>query len=250
MTSNVYIISCQRNANVFVTNCIESVSQQTVLPQKHIVIDDCSSDNTNEILSNIASHNTCLDVIINVDRKYRLKNIYDAVINLPDDSIVCLLDGDDWFASPDVIEKICEQYEDPGVEYVYTNWQYSHAPIVGISKPIPGAEWDPYESEWITSAMGTFRARWFKSIPVSNFLDRTGQFFKMGTDQAYILPMLHMLKKRDGDYRGAKFINEPLYVYQFIENEKRRRIDSEGNWERETASQSSVLIRERGFLSE
>ena len=242
------VISCQRNANKFSQHCISSVAQQTVLPDSHIFIDDVSDDGTREFLSQIKLDH--LKVILNDERKYRLKNIYDAVNTLDDDAVVFLLDGDDWLAYTNAIERVLKEYEQDHVEYVYTNWQYSHAPIVGISKPIPGSDWDPYSSPWITSAMGTFRARWFKQIPLPNFLDSAGEFFKMGTDQAYILPMLHMLKTRDGDYSGARFMNEPMYVYQFAENEMRRRIDDEGVWERETASSSSQLIRSRGFLGE
>ena len=64
-----------------------------------------------------------------------------------------------------------------------------------------------------------------------------------------IFPSQAYLKARDGDYSGARFMNEPMYVYQFAENEMRRRVDDEGVWERETASSSSQLIRSRGFVS-
>jgi glycosyltransferase involved in cell wall biosynthesis len=245
---NPVVISPQRNANNFVVNCISSVAQQSIVP-RHIIIDDCSSDETAKILSDVASRYSHTEVVLNDDRKYRLENIYDTVQSLCDDDVVLLLDGDDWFGYTNVVEKVLEKYSDQRVEYVYTNWQYSHAPILGISKKIPGSDWEPYSSPWITSAMGTFRARWFKKIPKANFLDENGNFFKMGTDQAYILPMLHMLKERDGDYRGVQFIDEPLYVYQFVENEMRRRIDAEGQWERKTANDSSRLIRSRGFVS-
>jgi len=39
-------------------------------------------------------------------------------------------------------------------------------------------------------------------------------------------------------------------VYQFIENEKRRRVDTEGKWEREEAFNASTYIKKRGFLDE
>jgi glycosyltransferase involved in cell wall biosynthesis len=246
---NPVVVSTQRNANKFAANCISSVAQQTIIP-KHIFIDDCSSDETAKLISGISDDYSHLKITLNDERKYRLENIYDAVYQLDDNDVVLLLDGDDWFGYSDVIEKVLSEYNDEKVEYVYTNWRYSHSPILGISKKIPSNEWDPYTSPWITSAMGTFRAGWFKKIPKSNFLDGDGNFFKMGTDQAYILPMLHMLKKRDGDYSGARFINEPLYVYQFIENEMRRRVDPEGEWERKTACESAKFIRERGFLYE
>ena len=128
---------------------------------------------------------------------------------------------------------------------------YSHNNKLGISKPIPGNDWNAYRDPWITSAMATFKVKTYKSVPKSNFLDENGEYFKMGTDHAYVLPMAHMLKEKHGDYRGVGFIDAPLYVYQFVENEIRRRMHSEeGHWETKTAAESSSFIRRRGFLSD
>jgi len=246
--AELFIISCQRNANRFVVNCVESVAQQTLRPRKHIFVDDVSSDDTLQHLEKLRSQYDYLAVIENRERKYRLRNIYEIVSDLDDESIVCLLDGDDWLAYANVLAEVNNQYEEGGYEYVYTNWQFSHAPILGISKKIPDKDWNPYTSPWITSAMATFKAGLFKSIPKANFLDESGEFFKMGTDQAYVLPMLHILRQRDGNYHSVGFIDHPVYVYQFIENELRKRNDEMGNWERQTASVASEVIRERGFL--
>ena len=46
--NNIYVVSCQRNANKFALNCLESVRVQTIEAKKHFFIDDKSSDNTKE----------------------------------------------------------------------------------------------------------------------------------------------------------------------------------------------------------
>jgi len=253
--NDVYVISCQRNANKHSIHCLESVRQQTVQVKKHFFIDDMSIDNTIEIVNNHLSNPGLERVhfITNERRKYRLKNIDDAIESIDDSSaIVCLLDGDDWLASPMAIEVVRQTYEkNPALEYVYTNWMYSHNNELGISKPIPSDGFDVYRDPWITSAMATFKVGAYKAIPKSNFLDEAGEYFKMGTDHAYVLPLVHMLKEKYGNYKAVGFIDAPLYVYQFIENAMRRRRDSEeGHWETRTAAESSQYIRKRGFIND
>ena len=255
MKSDVYVISCQRNANKFSINCLESVRHQTVRVKSHIFIDDISLDETWDIVEEhiLQVPHAPVELIKNSSRKYRLKNIDDAVTSIDDDdAIVCLLDGDDWLSTERAVEIVQATYhENPILEYVYTNWMYSHNNQSGISRKIPSSSWSAYTDPWITSAMATFKVSAYKAIPKSNFLDHDGEYFKMGTDHAYVLPLTHMLKQKHGDYRAISFIDMPLYVYQFVENAKRRRINSdEGLWETREAAETSAFIRNRGFLSE
>ena len=145
------------------------------------------------------------------------------------------------------MEKIAKEYEDPNVGYVYTNWKYSHNGELGISRKIPGPEWDPYTSEWITSAMSTFRVREFLDIPIENFLRWDYKWFSMGVDQAYALPIIRKIRLRDGDYRNVRFIDEPLYVYQFLENPNKPRDERTMDMTMD-AARSVNFIRDRGYL--
>jgi len=256
MKSNIYVISCAYKANRFAHNCIKSVAEQTVLPVKHFYIDDMSEDGdqTKKAAEDIIFKNNYnhVDLIVNENRKHRLKNINDAIESIDDpEGIVMLLDGDDWFSIKNAIEVIQETYEkNSQLEYVYTNWMYSHNNQLGISRAIPGKEFNGYKDPWITSAMATFKVKTFKNIPKSNFMDWNKEWIKMGTDQAYILPILHMLRERDGHYGSVGFIDYPMYVYQFIENTGRPRSDSFGEYYKDLAHKTSVFIRERGFLNE
>lgn len=254
--NEIYVISCAYKANRFAKNCIESVFAQTRKVKKHIYIDDLSDDEglTSKTATNIVKQHNIdnVDIVINDQRKFRLKNIYDAIQTIDNpEAIVMLLDGDDWFSTKDVVKIIDDTYSNhPHMEYIYTNWMYSHNMQLGISRNIPGNSFDPYKGEWVTSAMATFKVKTFKSIPESNFKDWDGDWIKMGTDQAYILPILHMLKTRDDGYSSVGFINAPLYVYQFLENTGRPRSDSFGEYYRNLAHKTSVFLRDRGFLSE
>ena len=252
--NNLYVISCQRNANIFSKNCLESVALQTKKVKEHIFIDDVSSDETvdhvKDYIKNSDQDN--IRLIANTERKYRLKNIRDAIYSINDpEGIILLLDGDDWFSTVEATNIVYSVYQkNKDLEYVYTNWMFSHDGQLGISRPIPSNEWCAYRDPWITSAMATFKVKTFMGIPESNFLDENNDYFKMGTDHAYVLPITHILKKKYGDYRAVGFINRPLYVYQFVENAKRRRVDEEGKWETNEAHRAATLIRERGFLND
>ena len=256
MKNEVYVISCAYKANRFASNCILSVANQTVLPTKHIYIDDMSDDNnaTSQTAFQVIKSNNYehVELIVNDHRKHRLKNIHDAIEKIQNpEAIIMLLDGDDWFSTDNAIETVAQAYSNHSkLEYVYTNWMYSHNRELGISRHIPSTNFDPYKDEWVTSAMATFKVKTFKRIPKGNFFDWEGSWIKMGTDQAYILPILHMLKERDGDFSSVGFLDFPFYVYQFVENTGRLRSDSFGQYYKDLAHKTSLFIRDRGFVSE
>jgi glycosyltransferase involved in cell wall biosynthesis len=225
------------------------VEFQDVKPKLHYYIDDGSTDDTRKYLSdNLDKFPSNTKVVFSDNRNFKLKNLYDFVQVLNDDDIVCVLDGDDWLYHSGVLSKIVKEYENPNVDYVYTNWLYSHNNEIGISKPIPESSWDPYQGQWITSAMSTFRVRAFNSINKENFLRWDGEWFTMACDQAYVLPILWNLKKRDGDYSAVRFINEPLYVYQFAENPSKLRYGIDNSERAKDAHDSSTFIRQRGYV--
>jgi glycosyltransferase involved in cell wall biosynthesis len=249
----VYVFSASYNSNIYAKHCIESVKAQTVKVNEHYYIDDGSTDNTREVLSHYTKNSDDypnLTVTFTDDRFYKLKNLYEFVQKLNSDDIVCVLDGDDWLASQDAIEKVIKEYDDPSVEYVYTNWQYSHDQTSGISKPIPNLNWDPYDDSWITSAMSTFRVSAFKAICELNFRRWDNEWFTMACDQAYVLPILWHLRERDGDYRAVKFVDEPLYVYQFLQNPSKPRYGKANTDRAGDAAKSAGFIRTRRFCNE
>ena len=245
-----YVFSASYNSNVFAKACIESIAKQSACIDQHYYIDDGSIDNTRDMLRVCsASAYSNLVIKMNDKRGYKLKNLYDFVQTLSDDDVVCVLDGDDWLASPEAIAKVLDVYSDPSVDYVYTNWKYSHNESLGISDHIPNARWDPYKGKWITSALSTFRVRAFNAVPIENYFRWDGKWFTMACDQAYVLPILWHLRERDGDYRAVRFIDEPLYVYQFLQNPSKLRHGQENMERADDAAKSAQFIRARGFVS-
>lgn len=236
---------------------MRSVAAQTRLPFEHFYIDDSSDDNTVEWMSNsyrelepIVNNKYSLKIAANQgfnSRKFKLLNLYEYVLKCDNEDVICVLDGDDWLATTDALEKIANAYSDPSVRYVYTNWKYSHNDSGGISEQIPNSSWDPYKNRWITSAMSTFKVADFRKIPFENFLRWDYKWFSMGCDQAYVLPILHNIRREEGNYDSVKFIDEQLYVYQFAENPNKPRDKNDGGM-RIDAHDSVTFIRSRGYV--
>ena len=249
------VFSPSFNSHKFCINCIDSVASQTKLPDEHFFIDDASNDDTRDWLGkhfnrmqNNANEKYSLNIVTSNSRKWKLLNLYEYVIKCEPDDVICVLDGDDWLADSSVLEKVWNEYQDPEVDYVYTNWKYSHSGEIGISKPIPSSqEWNPYQYPWITSAMSTFRAKQFLDIPIVNFFRWDYKWFTMGCDQAYVLPILKQILAKEDGLRKIKFIDEPLYVYQFTENPNKPRTQNDGGM-RMDAHNSVTFIRSRGYI--
>ena len=118
--SNVYVLSVGRNAGDAVITCMDSVQSQTILPEKHIMVDDISDDNTRQNIDGYVDAHQIIEKRFNKNRKYRLKNIYDNSVDKDDDDIIMLLDNDDWFNNDFAVELVLDEYQkNENLEFVY-----------------------------------------------------------------------------------------------------------------------------------
>jgi glycosyltransferase involved in cell wall biosynthesis len=252
LQTNFYVISCGRNAGRFALKNLNSIHNQNIKPKKHFYIDDASDDSTPSIVNEWLKNNeqNVVHFQQNDIRLYKTHHLYNTIHNINDeDGVVVIVDGDDWLHTPLALQIISNEYEkNPSLEYVYSNWMYSHNKELGLCKPIPNENWNPYKNEWITSHLTTFRVKAYKRINAANFKDANGNFFITANDQACNLSIIASSKLIHGNYDRVKFINLPLYVYQYAENNESIRKGLEGreymNFQHETAQ----FIRKRGFI--
>jgi len=251
---NLYVISCQRNANRFAIKNLNSIHKQTVPATEHYYIDDASDDETQNIVEGWLKLNECNRVtfIKNENRYHKTHHLYNTISSIRDEEgVVVVVDGDDWLHSPLALQIIANEYDvNPDLEYVYSNWMYSHNKEIGISRAIPNNDWDPYRDEWITSHLTTFKVKAYNRVQVLNFKDSNGDFFVTANDQACNLSIIACMKNTYGNYDRIKFIDLPLYVYQYAGSNESIRKGKEGrnymNFQHETAQ----FIRRRGYISE
>ena len=60
--------------------------------------------------------------------------------------------------------------------------------------------------------------------------------------------MLYNIWKRDGNYSSVGFIDEALYVYQFLENKNKPRFNEEGQQRAQFSIQCANFIKQRGYI--
>lgn len=115
----ISIITATFNSASTVRDTLESISTQSYSDIEHIIIDGLSKDNTLEVVSQF-SH--VYKIISEKD-----KGIYDAMnkgINLANGEVVGILNSDDLYIHPRVIERVMERFADPTVDAVYGDLQY------------------------------------------------------------------------------------------------------------------------------
>lgn len=115
----ISIITATYNSAATVRDSLDSVAAQSYQPIEHIIVDGLSADQTLEI---VAQYPHVAKVTSEKD-----KGIYDAMnkgIGMASGEVVGILNSDDFYAHPRVIEKVMKHFEDPRVEAVYGDLQY------------------------------------------------------------------------------------------------------------------------------
>lgn len=208
----IIVITASYNNEAWIKNYFESLKKQTHQDWLVIYIDDCSTDNTFGLLQDQikSAHLESKFVLIrNEERMGHLFNQYHAIHSCDKDSIIFILDGDDWLAHENVFQVINQIYQDENVWLTYGQFFYLHKNKKGFCKPIPEeilANGSIREISWRTSHPRTFYAGLFQLIQIED-LYYEGAFFPKCADVATMFPMIEMASNH------VKFIPEILYIY-------------------------------------
>lgn len=118
MNPSITIITAVYNGASTICDCLQSVSSQTV-PVEHIIIDGASTDNTLEIVREISPH---ARIISEPD-----SGIYDAMnkgIRLATGDIIGILNSDDFYTGPKVLETVINIFADSEIDACYSDLVY------------------------------------------------------------------------------------------------------------------------------
>ena len=97
-TLKVSIITPTYNHEHFISECIESVIEQTYTNWEHIIIDDGSSDNTWNIVTHYASRDNRIKAIRLAHKGiWALGQIYNQGLAVATGQVIAILEGDDWW---------------------------------------------------------------------------------------------------------------------------------------------------------
>lgn len=190
----------------------DSIAQQTYDNWFLIYINDCSTDDTLEIIQQlIAEYQVAhkVHIINNTERKGHLYNQYHAIQPLDPSSIILIIDGDDWLAHNNVFNVINNAYQDPHIWLTYGQFWYLKKNKKGFCKSIPQEVIEKNtirDISWRTSHLRTFYAGLFQAILPEDLMHE-GTFFPKCVDVVTMFAMIEMAGWH------ITFIPEILYIY-------------------------------------
>ena len=198
------------NAEKYLEKCINSIIKQSYKNFQVKIIDDCSTDSSYEIASEICSNYENFQIHKNLRRLGSLNNIYNSLslsITEPSRTIDILVDGDDYLYSGDVLNILYEKYLNTNCLITYGS-HLSSKGVQGKKYPKLIRKFKLYRKYfWYASHLKTFRHDLWLSINEKDLVDQNGQFFSAASDLALMFPMLEMAGNRQ------EFVKEILYVY-------------------------------------
>jgi glycosyltransferase involved in cell wall biosynthesis len=186
--TRVSLITASWNSAATIGDTLDSVAEQTYKNIEHIVVDGGSTDATMAIVADKGGH--CAKVVSEKD-----KGIYDAYnkgLKMVSGDIIGFMNSDDFYHTPDVIEKMVRALEDPAIDAV-------HADMVYVDQQ----DTDKVIRHWRgRECTATNLARGFIPGHPSLFLrrsvyDRVGEFnlkYRLAADYDFMLRTMHVHK--------------------------------------------------------
>lgn len=117
----VSVIMPAYNAERFIVEAINSVINQTITDWELIVIDDCSSDETLEIIRTYSKNDKRIQAVAN-DRNMGVARTRNRGLELACGKYVALLDSDDYWA-PQFLEKMLARAEETKTDITYCSYE-------------------------------------------------------------------------------------------------------------------------------
>ena len=223
------------NASQHVKSLIDSLQSQTNENWEAVFIDDMSNDDSIFMVNHCGGSDKRIRLIKNEEKKWALRNVVETARIYQDDSsvIIANLDADDTLCNNETVDLLLKAYGD-NTDTVWTahKWDING---MNISKELPQGV-NPYQYEWCTSHLKTWRASLLKEVSDDNFKDLSGNWFLRGYDQALYLPLLYLS-------RGKKFLNEVCYLYRINSSSIKTR-----DWNEKIQLDTVRLVRARGYL--
>ena len=201
----IKVVSCFWNAEKYIGKCVESLQMQKFKDFKVYFIDDMSTDNSVSKIKKLIDGDIRFELIINKEKKFKLRNLDELIRTFDDDDVVIELDGDDWLYLPTVLDEIDKTYQDSSVWITNGSFMYSNGSRGFSTKCVPLTI---RKDAFRFSHLRTWKSFLWKNIPIENFKETNGEYFKSGADVAYTFPLLELAGEAN-----YKFLPNVFYVY-------------------------------------
>jgi glycosyltransferase involved in cell wall biosynthesis len=204
------------NTEHWIARCLQTIQLQTHSDFECIVFDDASTDRTGLVIDRYfeANPDSRFRVVHNTKNVKALANIVEGFRQLESkkdpESVLMVIDGDDFLFSEYVLEIVAHAYEQTGALLTYGN--HVHHPTGGKSncEPLPQeviANRSFRKYKFVTSHLRTFKSKLWNTIQDEDLRDEDGSYYGSGWDVAFMMPMLEMAAER------ILFIPNVLYCY-------------------------------------
>ena len=212
LEKEIVVVIPSYNNKLWLERNLGSVFDQKYQNYTVVYVDDASEDGTADLVADYVKKRGMQDtfkLIRNQMRHGQLFNRYLAIHGCPDDAIIVLLDGDDWFINDQVLSYLNKIYSQTNVLLTIGNACKSSS-----GQKIGYRDYTDQEIEQIGfRQLGfrgvhprTFYAGLFKRIKLEDLMHH-GKFLMVATDVAFMLPMFEMARDQ------YAYIHDLLYVY-------------------------------------
>jgi FkbM family methyltransferase len=244
----IYVVTPVYNAEKYIQRCIESVVSQDYDNYCMFIVDDCSTDNTREVIDeyrNSLPHDLKKKIFVtsNKDNLGAVWNQVNTISNECGDGIVMLLDGDDWLVNdPNIFHKYNNIYNE-GAEFTYGScWSVcDNIPLIAQEYPPEVKRNKAYRNYKFNWNMPYTHFRTFRSYLMHGYLhdhgnyafrDGDGNWLKAGGDTSVFYTMIEYA---DPD----KVVCVPEVVYNY--NDANPINDYKVNSEEQTKNANRVV---------
>ena len=220
----IVIISPFFNCPNYIAKCIQSVAAQDYDNYMHILVNDCSTDNTVDILKSTIEAlpqdiQDKFSITNNTENRGAVRNQIDHIRSLTNNnSIIMLLDGDDSLLNDNTIFSQYNAIYDGTTEFTYGSCWSMVDNIPLISQPYPeqikqDRTYRNHHFNWILpyTHLRTFKKYLLNDIADSMFQDENGQWFKAGGDGSVFYALIEA-----ADPNKVKCLQDIVYNYNDI----------------------------------
>lgn len=203
----IVVVSPVWNAANYIENHIRSVAAQDYDNYLHVIIDDASTDNTvnriGELIGSLHLQNT-VEVIQNTERKGAVQNQLTAINRYAygeKETIIVLLDGDDWLVNnPTIFHHLNDLYH-RGVEFSYGSmWSLAdQIPLIAQDYPDDikqSKKYREYLFNWKIpyTHLRSTRVKYFSNIDTSKLKDDSGNWMMAGADNPLFYELIEQIE--------------------------------------------------------
>ena len=203
MSSLVSIITPSYNSSKFIKDCVASVFSQTYKNWEMIIVDDCSKDNSKEIISELSTKDKRIKPIF-LEKNVGAAEARNTAIRQSKGKYVAFLDSDDLW-NPKKLEKQLSFMKENEIAFSYTTYQFMSENCEDLSNIISAPEKMTYHSYLRNTIIGC--------LTVIIDREKSGEFEMPNIRSSHDMALWLLIMKRGFSAYG---LDENLAKYRVV----------------------------------